>query len=59
MVVEDSWNDTDGRKQKSLQENLSQGHFCTTNLSLEWPRINLGVRSDRPAISRLNYGTAS
>ena len=36
MRTERCWNDTDGRKPKFLQRNLSQWHFAQHKSDIEW-----------------------
>jgi hypothetical protein len=53
------WNDTDRRKPKNSEKNLSQRQFfSTTNPTGIDPGANPGIRGEWPATNHMSHGTA-
>jgi hypothetical protein len=48
MKTEHWWKDSDKRKLKYLEKNLSQCHLSTTNPTWAGLETNLGLHGDRP-----------
>jgi hypothetical protein len=55
---EPRWNDIN-RETELLEENLSQFHFCATNLTWIDLEAYPGLQDVRPAANRLSHGTTS
>jgi hypothetical protein len=55
---EPRWNYIDRGKQNNLEKIRLSATLSTTNPTWTEPGANTGLRNKRPAINRLNYGTA-
>jgi hypothetical protein len=58
MCIEHWGNDTDRGKPKYSEENLSQCHLSTTNLTWTNLWMNMGLHNERPVTNHLIHGTA-
>jgi hypothetical protein len=59
MNVEHWGNDTDRRKRKQPEKNLSQCHSVHYKFHTHWPGIELDLCSEKPLVNHLSHGMAS
>jgi hypothetical protein len=58
-TTEHWWNDSDRRKRKLNERNLSQFHFFRNKSYNDRPALERQSQQKRPAVNHLNNGTAS
>ena len=56
MNVEHGWNDTDRRKRKQPEKNLSHCHSVHHKAHADWPWNEPGLWSEKPVANHLSHG---